>query len=779
MNARRWAAIAIVAVAAIALVVLHFVGSSPATTSTLAVAPSALATTVASDAPTATSSALASIAPSGSPSPTPVPAPTQTGNANLLSAINGAFVRSWTAGGLQSDPQVLPEDDGSIAVEPTFRGPVRLLYELPAIAHLDSIAVSLRGQKPARVDVSVGTDVHALHDVGAVPIVLPADSDVQRTVAVAADVRYVRLTVTRTTNAPLRIATVTATGTAGAPQTGKLDGFWVNLASTSSAVQFGGMRGRVPDVAPPVDRNDDQRAAVEEDGHYALFRCRDRFDPWEATLDGSVARGGAGAVRLAGNGNMLVGFDGNRPVIAMRVKALPACGSSTAGSGPVVAAFVRVLGEETPEIAPSAFPRRRFETHFAPLMTASQLQRARFAVLEGDCSASIDLSPRRQKLLLDWVAAGHKLIIRDADMCPSSSYAFVPFHFTTQANGRAGKRGKTLALADPSTLGATRSDPRHFLDVDAYLASKDQQIGDGDVMKTDDPHWCGHLFAINAHNAKGWVHAYARYGRGLIIYDGFDHDDVIAAIPAALRLVEMEYAQPAQADLPCNARVASKLALYPSIDRALPAGKAVAVRVPMQLVSTADTSASQDVELSIEGDARYAARVTPARVRLSGSGSHVVAATVSLPNGWSGSHAYTVAARGAYGASAEATILIDGSVALAKAFESQRRVRLYGIHFDVASARIQPVSEATIAQIAQVLAVHSDWTMRVEGHTDSDGGATYNLDLSLHRAHAVVDDLVARYHVRRAPGFGLTKPVASNATEGGKALNRRVELVRL
>ena len=70
--------------------------------------------------------------------------------------------------------------------------------------------------------------------------------------------------------------------------------------------------------------------------------------------------------------------------------------------------------------------------------------------------------------------------------------------------------------------------------------------------------------------------------------------------------------------------------------------------------------------------------------------------------------------------------------------------------------------------------------MRVEGNTDSDGGVAYNLALSRRRASAVVHDLVARYGiaVRRlqAAGYGLSRPVASNSTEAGKALNPRVEL---
>lgn len=54
---------------------------------------------------------------------------------------------------------------------------------------------------------------------------------------------------------------------------------------------------------------------------------------------------------------------------------------------------------------------------------------------------------------------------------------------------------------------------------------------------------------------------------------------------------------------------------------------------------------------------------------------------------------------------------------------------------------------------------------------------------SARRAQAVVDDLVTRYKIARsrlvAKGYGLTRPVAPNTTPAGKALNRRVELLRL
>jgi outer membrane protein OmpA-like peptidoglycan-associated protein len=204
----------------------------------------------------------------------------------------------------------------------------------------------------------------------------------------------------------------------------------------------------------------------------------------------------------------------------------------------------------------------------------------------------------------------------------------------------------------------------------------------------------------------------------------------------------------------------------PSVTKQLPAGRRTTLQVPMRLAYAAMTTMPIDIALSIAGDAPYPAKVSPARVRLaSGSGTNVFA-SIQFPVGWSGSHAYTVTATGGIGQSAEATIRIDGSVALAKAFESQRRVRIYGIHFDVDSARIQPLSEATIAQIADVLAVHRDWKMRVEGHTDSDGGGAYNMKLSVRRAEAVVADLVTHYHVARprlsSAGLGLTHPAASS-----------------
>lgn len=762
--------------------------------------PDASASAAASAPPTASGFPTASASPSSSvanpagtmsvapavvalTSPTPTPVPTPTTDPNLLAMTNGAFVRRWTLGGLQSGSQDLAQNGGA-AIVPQFAQPVVLLFELPSVAHVQRIGVTLRGAKSAHVDVAVSTDPRSFRKIGTVDVALPANDDAERFIDVAADARFVRFTLRHSLGSALLVARVAGYGTAGPAQRGTLSGTWVGADEVSGLQDavFVGVRGSVPDAPPHMAQHDPQ-ITTEREGVLSVFQCAYRDEAWHARVTNNVAQLSDERLQLAGNGNMLVGYAKGHYILALRAKRVEACEPVTAGTGATVLALVRVLSENPPELDPALFPGYRFDRRMVPRLDASQLQRARFAILDGDCYASSDLAPRQQRALLQWVAAGHKLIIRDADVCSSSDYSFLPYRFSTKAAGAGGELGKVLAIADPSTLGSGPNDPAHVIDVEAYLKDKFQQIGDADIIQTDDSRWCGHLFSTNATGASGWVHAYVRYGRGLIIYDGFDRDDLRWKLAPALRIVALEYAQPVRAELPCNARVASMLVLYPSTDKALPAGKPIVLRVPMTLANATPRKTAQDVTLSVAGDASYRASVSPVRVHLVPGRRSVIVTTLQLPAGWSGAHAYTVSATGAQRLHAQATIHIDGSVALAKAFESQRRVRIYGIHFDVDSAQIQPRSETTIAQIAGLLAAHRDWKMRVEGHTDSDGGPDYNKALSVRRGQAVVADLVARYKVARqrltSAGFGMTRPVASNVTEAGKALNRRVELVRL
>ncbi len=103
------------------------------------------------------------------------------------------------------------------------------------------------------------------------------------------------------------------------------------------------------------------------------------------------------------------------------------------------------------------------------------------------------------------------------------------------------------------------------------------------------------------------------------------------------------------------------------------------------------------------------------------------------------------------------------------------------IHFDYDNATIRPSSMAIIQSIAEMMEQHPEVRLSVEGHTDASGSSSYNQKLSNVRAIAVRDALVSlKVDPSRlsAKGFGEDRPISSNKTESGKALNRRVEFVK-
>jgi OmpA family protein len=114
--------------------------------------------------------------------------------------------------------------------------------------------------------------------------------------------------------------------------------------------------------------------------------------------------------------------------------------------------------------------------------------------------------------------------------------------------------------------------------------------------------------------------------------------------------------------------------------------------------------------------------------------------------------------------------------------EHDCRAELPGIYFGFASAELQPASDASLASVAALLARHPNWSLVVEGHTDSVGNDAANRRLSADRAEAVRAALVAQHGVAaarlRGEGFGATRPREPNTTLEGRARNRRVELVR-
>lgn len=119
---------------------------------------------------------------------------------------------------------------------------------------------------------------------------------------------------------------------------------------------------------------------------------------------------------------------------------------------------------------------------------------------------------------------------------------------------------------------------------------------------------------------------------------------------------------------------------------------------------------------------------------------------------------------------------------LADQLATRGHVAVYGINFDHDSADLQAASAPVIAEVAKGLATDPALRVFVVGHTDNAGDLDYNQSLSAQRAGAVVAALVADHGIdadRLTPvGVGPVSPKASNADDAGRALNRRVEIVR-
>jgi len=107
----------------------------------------------------------------------------------------------------------------------------------------------------------------------------------------------------------------------------------------------------------------------------------------------------------------------------------------------------------------------------------------------------------------------------------------------------------------------------------------------------------------------------------------------------------------------------------------------------------------------------------------------------------------------------------------------------YGIYFDVNKDVVKPESYGTIKGIADVLKENPTVKIKIVGHTDSDGDDKSNLDLSKRRAASVKDALIKNFSIDAArietDGKGEGAPIAPNDSGVNKALNRRVEFIKL
>ncbi|QBX34687.1 OmpA family protein [Paracoccus liaowanqingii] len=103
-----------------------------------------------------------------------------------------------------------------------------------------------------------------------------------------------------------------------------------------------------------------------------------------------------------------------------------------------------------------------------------------------------------------------------------------------------------------------------------------------------------------------------------------------------------------------------------------------------------------------------------------------------------------------------------------------------GILFATDSAAVSGPAQTDLYAVARNLNQYPNSRVEVIGHTDNTGSAAYNLDLSQRRAQSVAGILAAAGVSQGrlvAVGRGLSQPVASNATDSGRAQNRRVDII--
>lgn len=737
------------------------IASSPASEQA-SVAPGASET---ASAPTTTTAAGAATA----PEPTPTP------NTNLLDWQNGTIVRSYPAAAT-NEPSGFARDGVRMPSGSTV--PIVITYELPGPAAISAFSADLPATASgvtAAVEFAVGTNGPAgdFHSVGTLS---GSTDEATKTLAAGVTARWIR--VTATSPAFNRIAV--AGTVAPLPASASPAGTYVEANNDNVPYANGAFTNRSSESDPWY------RRIVTVGTAMSAARCDESqaVQGYPGMLDGRVWRfteGGAPRQAVVNDDASLIVVDGgDSPLYLMRVATQPKfCGAQTTGTG-----AYRVLVLEGISVLPlwpvdqAAIPGNSYIRMHASMLDRAALAQPETAILNGLCDASSYLSQGQTDALLQWVSAGHKLVIVDSDGCPSSTYDFLPYAFKTSNPGAHGAPGDRLIVVENDALGTSETSDAHFFDPQTFLDKGNNELGDANIVTTQDTHWCGHIFGTNVKHDNGFMQMYATYGQGVIIYDGFDHDDGGNTGYQRLRTLELQL--PVPAGMPCTQSVAASFIVQPTTEATFTIGKTQTL--PFSMEALAGLGWNGHLTVASSGD--FPATVTPNAFDLAGT-TQPLAIAVNVPaSAKAGVYNVKVAATDAQGHTSQATITLTATAPLKKAaIAKHQRIRVYGIHFDYDSAHIQPRSEPVIAQIAALMRANPSWHVEVSGHTDSDGGPAYNLALSQRRAQAVVDDLVAHYAVARsrlvAKGYGQTRPVASNATDAGKALNRRVELERL
>jgi outer membrane protein OmpA-like peptidoglycan-associated protein len=117
-----------------------------------------------------------------------------------------------------------------------------------------------------------------------------------------------------------------------------------------------------------------------------------------------------------------------------------------------------------------------------------------------------------------------------------------------------------------------------------------------------------------------------------------------------------------------------------------------------------------------------------------------------------------------------------------KPLQAGETIALRNIFFETASHELLPESDPELVMLLRMLYASPDLRIELGGHTDSVGSERDNQQLSERRANAVRDHLIREGIAPErieAKGYGESRPIASNDTEEGRALNRRTEVMVL
>lgn len=170
------------------------------------------------------------------------------------------------------------------------------------------------------------------------------------------------------------------------------------------------------------------------------------------------------------------------------------------------------------------------------------------------------LSAQQAADLNNWVFSGGKLIIYDSEMS-AVDYSWLVYPFTSYSPG-ANEYSGQITYMESNSLGSTDPLNSHYINTTQSDANAWRDaVGDSNLFVTEDIHWCLHIECTTGVGTTGWTHTYARYGDGLMIYNGFDIDYLSAATTpgtvgianlAKLWLLELQQPWGADYNLPCG-----------------------------------------------------------------------------------------------------------------------------------------------------------------------------------------------------------------------------------